>query len=171
MRKLRIPESLKEEFETVEVIWQSNAKTRRVDALLLCWIKYEKQLRRLFSFLVFQHQKIDRGNIDGIIAAIANNGRLYPDTFMVAIGELSGKPLRSLLNDHCEKLLANIDERINIYRNKLIHGQMTGLGLSSAQIEKDVILLMDWIHSFGETAKKEYGYDGPFNYPQFWPDS
>ena len=44
MRKLRIPESLKEEFETVELIWQSNAKTRRVDALLLCWIKYEKQL-------------------------------------------------------------------------------------------------------------------------------
>lgn len=58
MRKLSIPAALKQEFATVEAIWHSGAETRRVDALLLCWIKYEKQLRRLFCFLVFQHSRI-----------------------------------------------------------------------------------------------------------------
>jgi hypothetical protein len=60
MLKLNIPETLRVEFSTVQALWDSEAETRRVDALILSWTKYEKQLRRLFCFLVFQHPKIDR---------------------------------------------------------------------------------------------------------------
>ncbi len=62
MRKLVIPAQLKEEFATVETVWHSTGKTRRVDALMLSWVKYEKELRRLFCFFVFQHPKIDADN-------------------------------------------------------------------------------------------------------------
>src|ERR1019366_4748399 len=55
MRKLVIPDALKDEFATVEVLWYSNAETKRVDSLALSWIKYEKQLRRLFTFFIYQH--------------------------------------------------------------------------------------------------------------------
>ena len=60
MRKLVIPEALKVEFATVETLWNSDVETRRVDALALSWIKYEKQLRRLFSFLASLSSSIRR---------------------------------------------------------------------------------------------------------------
>ena len=41
-----------------------------------------------------------------------------------------------------------------------MHGQMTGLRLSCDHLERDVIVVVDWIHSFGEAARREYGYDG-----------
>jgi hypothetical protein len=78
MRKLNLPAKLSEEFHTVDVIYQSSGKTRRVDALLLCWIKYEKQLRKLFCFLVYQHQSITRENITDVIDAMAANRKLNP---------------------------------------------------------------------------------------------
>lgn len=71
MRKLTIPARLSEEFSTVAALWNSSGTTRRVDALVLSWVKYEKQLRRLFCFLVFQHPNITDGKIDGIIAVLA----------------------------------------------------------------------------------------------------
>lgn len=39
MLKLTIPDLLKEEFATVETLWHSTGKTRRVDALMLSSIK------------------------------------------------------------------------------------------------------------------------------------
>src|SRR5256885_10178325 len=84
MRKLVIPEALKVEFATVETLWNSDAETRRVDALALSWIKYEKQLRRLFSFFVYQHAKITKDRLDAVIAAFAENHNLYPETFISA---------------------------------------------------------------------------------------
>ena len=41
-----------------------------------------------------------------------------------------------------------------------MHGQMTGRRLSSDYLERDVIVMVDWIHSLGEAASSEYGYDG-----------
>jgi hypothetical protein len=62
MLKLVIPPALKQEFATIDALWASGAETRRVDSLLLSWIKYEKQLRRLFCFLVYQHPKVTDKN-------------------------------------------------------------------------------------------------------------
>jgi hypothetical protein len=41
-----------------------------------------------------------------------------------------------------------------------MHGQITGRGLSSDYLERDVIVMVDWIHSLGKSARVEYGYDG-----------
>ena len=88
MQQLTIPPPLKVEFATVETLWRSTAQTRCVDALILAWVKYEKQLRRLFCFLVFQHPRVDRDCVDKMVAALVQNNRLYPDTLMRAIEEL-----------------------------------------------------------------------------------
>ena len=159
MRNLEIPESLKIEFATIEALWKSDATTRRVDALLLSWIKYEKQLRRLFCFLVFQHPNIGQKEIDQMIAVIAANSQLFPETLVAGIQELGVKPVSDLLDTRWTALSTEL-ARIKGYRNKLIHGQMTGLGLTSDRLEKDVIVMVDWIHSLGEAARSEYGYDG-----------
>jgi hypothetical protein len=159
MRNLDIPPALKVEFATVEAVWYSGAETRRVDALLLSWVKYEKQLRRLFSFFVFQHPKITADKIDSIISAFAANRNLKPETFISGIKSLGLTPLPKLLGDSHTKLWPEIT-RIKKYRNKIMHGQHTGQGITSSQLEQDVIILINWISSLAQAAHDAYGYDG-----------
>lgn len=70
MLKLIVPKAVEQEFATVEKLWRSTGETRRVDALLLSWIKREKQLWRLFCFLVYQHPMLTDMTI---------NNALYPE--------------------------------------------------------------------------------------------
>lgn len=159
MRKLFIPEPLKTEFATVEAIWNTNGETRRVDALMLSWIKYEKQLRRLFSFFVFQHPNITKKTLDSVISAFAANRNLYPETFIAGIKALGVTPLPKLLGSSHAPLWAEIT-RIKRYRNKIMHGQHTGQGITSAQLERDVMHIINWISAVADAADAAVGYDG-----------
>jgi hypothetical protein len=159
MRRLVIPEALKEEFATVEALWHSDATTRRVDALALSWIKYEKQLRRLFSFLVFQNPKIAEGQLDAVIAAFAESHNLYPETFISAIKQVGVTSIPDLLGESYARLWPEI-RRIKRYRNKIMHGQNTGQGIKSATLERDVIYLVEWISLVAQAAATSFGYDG-----------
>ena len=151
MRKLTIPEALKTEFATVEAIWNTVGETRRVDALVLSWVKYEKQLRRLFSFFVFQHPEITPSKLDAVITTFAENRNLYPETFISGIDALGVTPLPELLGPSYPQLWAEI-KRIQKYRNKIMHGQHTGQGITSAQLERDVIHIIGWIDADAHAA-------------------
>lgn len=159
MLKLVIPPALKQEFATVEALWDSGAATRRVDSLLLSWIKYEKQLRRLFCFLVYQHPNITDKTINSVIAAMAQNNFLYPETFIRGIGALGVTRVSTLIGQNYTQLAAEV-ARIRKYRNKLMHGQATGLAIQSNQLERDVKWLVQWIAELGAGADSAFGYDG-----------
>jgi hypothetical protein len=159
MRKLIIPNALKDEFATVEALWQCGGTTRRVDALVISWVKYEKQLRRLFSFFIFQHPSITEKTLDEVISVFANNRDLYPETFISGIEKLGVKPIPKLLGGAHTSLWAEI-RRIKIYRNKIMHGQHTGQGIQSAQLERDIIHIIKWISALAEASEAEFGYDG-----------
>jgi len=159
MRKLSIPDPLKVEFATIEALWATKAETRRVDCLILSWVKYEKQLRRLFSFFIFQHPKITAEKLDEVIAAFAINRNLYPETFIEGIKQLSVKPINKIMGEAYKTHWAEI-KRIKKYRNKIMHGQHTGQNIQSAQLENDVIHIVRWISSLADAAEAEYGYDG-----------
>lgn len=159
MRKLTILDALKDEFATVEALWQCDGTTRRVDALVISWVKYEKQLRRLFSFFIFQHPNITEATLDAVIAAFASNRNLYPETFVSGIKELGVKPIPKLLGDAHAGLWAEI-KRIQVYRNKIMHGQHTGQGIKSAQLERDVMHIINWMSALAEASEAEFGYDG-----------
>ena len=159
MRKLIIPEALRTEFATVEAIWNTDGETRRVDALVLSWVKYEKQLRRLFSFFVFQHPKITASTLDAVILAFAENRNLYPETFISGIKALGVTPLEKLLGSSHTQLWSEI-KRIKKYRNKLMHGQLTGQGIKSPQLERDVIHIINWISAVAQASDAAFGYDG-----------
>jgi len=159
MRKLVIPEALRVEFATVESLWNSDAETRRVDALALSWIKYEKQLRRLFSFFVFQHPGLSKAQLDGVISAFAENRNLYPETFILGIKRLGAMPIPALMGDSYRRLWPEI-KRIKRYRNKILHGQHTGENIKSDALERDVILLVEWISALANASIPVFGYDG-----------
>lgn len=159
MLKLVIPPALKQEFATVEAMWSSVAETRRVDSLLLSWIKYEKQLRRLFCFLVYQHPSITEKTVDSVIAAMAQNKFLYPETFIRGIRALGVTSVPTLIGQNYTQLAAEV-ARIRKYRNKLVHGQASGLSIQSSQLERDVMWLIRWITELAVGADAAFGYDG-----------
>jgi len=159
VRKLSLSDRLKQEFATIEGFWNSAAETRRVDALILSWTKYEKQLRRLFCFLIYQHPRIGPDNIRTVIEILAEKRDLYPQTFIEGIAKLGVTTVPELLGARYVELAGEID-RIRKYRNKLIHGQITGQNITSQQLERDVLWIVDWISTLADATDRQFGYDG-----------
>lgn len=161
MRPLSIPDELRTEFATVQALWEGKAETRAVDALILTWVKYEKQTRRLFTYLVFQHPNWSQADRDTAQALITDNGGLFPEHCLRGIETLGGLPLPRLLLPHSDhaRLWAEV-RRIKIYRNKIFHGQLTGHGLSAADLCDDVQRLVEWIAALARAAQDAFGYDG-----------
>lgn len=159
MLELIIPQKLKIEFATVEAIFCTSAETRRVDSLMLCWVKYEKQLRRLFCFLIFQHPNFKAEEINKAIEIISKSNRIYPETFINGIQKLGVRSIPDLLGNSYAELWSHI-LRIKKYRNKIMHGQLTGLGISATQLEQDVVHLIQWVSSLADAADSTFGYDG-----------
>jgi hypothetical protein len=159
MVKVTIPGRLREEFRTVEAVLASDGATRRVDALVLAWVKYEKQLRRLFCFLVFQHPKMKRDQIDNVIEVLARNRKLYPETFIAGIDALGIATVAGLLGARHTDLAREM-LRIKKYRNKLIHGQISGQKISSRELVRDVEWIIDWVSSLADGSQRVFGYDG-----------
>lgn len=159
MREFSVPGPLKQEFATVKAIWHSTSETRGVDALVLSWIKYEKQLRRLFCFLIFQHPKISADQINEVIAILAENRNLYPETFIAGIKALGVTSVPKLLGERYVQLSREIG-RIKKYRDKLIHGQVSGQGITSVQLERDILWIVEWIACLADAAEYAFGYDG-----------
>ncbi len=159
MRKLNIPKKLVQEFATVEAVWCSQGPTRRVDAVMLSWIKYEKQLRRLFCFVVYQHPNITHATLKDVMSVMANNRNLNPTTFVDCIAALNVTPVKTLVGSK-HALLAKELVRIKKYRNKLMHGQISGQNIRSAQLERDTLLIVEWMSSLADGGDKVFGYDG-----------
>ena len=157
--ELLVPIALQKEFDTVVAVWNSKGTTRAVDALVLSWVKYEKQLRRLFCFLVYQHPQIGSNQIKEVIAVLAENDRLNPKTFGKAIKELGVKSVEELVGPRHEKLSKQI-ARIRKVRNKLVHGLNTGERIGTPQLERDVGWIVEWVSSLAKGAHDAFGYDG-----------
>lgn len=92
-----IPPALQAEFATVQALWAVPANTRAVDALILTWVKYEKQARRLFSFLIFQHPEFHGAAKDALLAAILRAERLYPHKLLWGIEAMAGRSMADLM--------------------------------------------------------------------------
>lgn len=160
MTTLVIPGALKDEFATVEAIWgMAHASTRGVDALILTWVKYEKQTRRLFNFLVQQHFGQDTVAQSAVQASILANRKLNPKSHLDGIVCMAGGTEADLIGPSHARLSQEIG-RIHRNRNKILHGQLTGHKLDAARLEADVVHVIAWMAALAATGTREFGYDG-----------
>lgn len=159
MHTLIIPPTLATEFATVQALWQLEAKTRRVDAFILTWVKFEKQARRLFSFLILQNQAFDEPAREAVMAAIGADRNLDPRVMLAGIESLAGRTMEQLMGPAHARLRPAL-RRIQGYRNKIFHGQLTGQRLGSARLEADVAQMIEWIAALADVGAQEFGYDG-----------
>jgi hypothetical protein len=64
------------EFAIVDLILASDFETRGVDAFSLCVLKMERQMRRLFTHLVYQCPDFNAGDVPELIKVLSGNKKI-----------------------------------------------------------------------------------------------
>lgn len=152
-------ESCEKAFAVIDAIRNDqNSRTRGVDAFSLALIRSERQIRRIFTNLVFQGSAFERKHVDDLKNTLTNRRYLYFRHFRVAFQELVGIPIADLVADY-DRLSKRL-EAAEAYRNKLFHGQLTGDSLTTSRL----LLLEDdiraWCFTLSDNAHERFGYDG-----------
>ncbi len=151
--------SFENAFAIIDVIREDEASTTRgVDALSLALLRSERQIRRLFTSLVFQASAFERKDVDTLKDILAKKKRQYFRHFRISFEELVGIPISALVNDF-DRLSDKMD-LVGAYRNKLFHGQLTGDSLTT----KHLLALEDdipaWCGNLSDGAYQRFIYDG-----------
>lgn len=100
-----------DEFSTVDILLQSDAESRAVDAFVISWVKLEKQLRRLTSNLIFQHSIFESGVSEHeamLRNAILKKRTANHDRLIGAIYRLSGHSVKDLVGNQYQPLKKDV---------------------------------------------------------------
>lgn len=157
--------NLENEFRTVELVMSSGAETSGVDAFALALIKAERQMRKLFTFLVYQFPCFQPLHIAELRAALGKYRGIYFNDFITGIDALSNVKVEKLIGQCYGQLYARLAEA-TAYRNKIFHGQLTDKRLSHSDLVGIVNDMKMWCALLADSALQEFGYDG-FARPSF----
>lgn len=147
------------EFTTVDAVLATDGETRGVDAFALSVIKAERQIRKLFTHLVFQAPSFGPPDVQALRRALADNREVYFEGFIAGWDALYPRPVSGLVGQEYQRLLARLKEATR-HRNKIFHGQLTNSNLSSGDLLGFVADIRGWCSTLGENATIEIGYDG-----------
>jgi hypothetical protein len=151
--------SVDEEFATVLLILRSQAETRGVDAFALSLIKAERQVRKLFTYLIYQFPAFGPSDKQTLREVLGSNHLVYFENFLAGIDALYPKSVEELVGHDYVPLKARLDEAKK-YRNKIFHGQLTESNLGRKKLTDLVSDIRRWCTWLGEGADAEIGYDG-----------
>ena len=150
--------NIDDEFATIDTLLASDAETRGVDAFALALIKAERQMRKLFTYLVFQSPAFSAGDIKALRTSLTAR-RLYFRDFISGWNKLYTRPLDEIVGPDCSRLRAVLDEAIE-FRNKIFHGQLTTKYLSREDLIAYVAQIRCWCRALAAGSQVEIGYDG-----------
>lgn len=151
--------NFKEQFAAVDLILNTDIETRSVDAFALSLIRAEKQVRRIFTFLIFQNPSYNKSNYRQLRATLANNRKVYFEGFIRGINLILPRNLKTIYGEGYDADIA----KFVLYtqdRNKIFHGQVTEQGLEREDLIDRVNAIKKWCEHLGCEIKKEIGYDG-----------
>lgn len=151
-------ENVAEEFATIDLLLPSDTTTGRTDAFILAYTKLDKQIRKVFTYLVYQFDGFSSSS--NIIDVIAADSRLYPRNFIKGFDSLYNRSFEDILGEKYIDFRDNELERISGYRNKILHGQVTGQRLSADDLTQEVTLIREIVELIAEKMSEEIGFDG-----------
>lgn len=146
------------EFEPVELILDSKCITKGVDAFALSLIKAERQIRKLFTFLVYQNPNLN-GQFKELREVLAQNRNVYFSGFIKGIEAIYPIRVKDLIGEDHDQLEENLLNAISI-RNKIFHGQITEKFLQTEDFISIIDGIKKWCEYLANSAKSEFGYDG-----------
>ena len=150
----------KHEFGTVELLINSEFETKGVDAFTISLLKAERQIRKIFTYLVYQHPRYN-GTYDALQLrkVLFENGQMYFDNFIVGIDSIYQKSIEDLYGEDYKKDLEILKDLLK-ERNKIFHGQITNKFLSTEQLIERVESIKKWCRKLADKFNEEIGYDG-----------
>ena len=151
--------SYEEEFSTVSLLTNSTAETRAVDAFALALIKAERQIRRLFTHVVYQSPAFAEQDIEHLKESLSKNRRVYFSGMISGFNSIYPKSIEVIIGHRYETLHRELVEAIG-YRNKIFHGQLTNNNLSRDELLAIVSSIAEWCQLLATGAKEELRYDG-----------
>lgn len=147
------------EFEVVDLITQSQLPTHGVDAFSLSVIKMERQLRKLFTYLVFQSPAFGPGDIGPLKAALGSSRSAYYEGFELGINALYRASVEDMVGAAYGELRPALDDARDV-RNKVFHGQLTARCLQREGLVELSDSIRRWCFNLAAGASAEVGYDG-----------
>lgn len=151
--------SYENEFGVVDLIINSNFETKGVDAFSLAVIKSERQVRRLFTFLVFQNPIYNESDSMNLRKVLSNNTRVYFKGFIDGINLILPHSIEDLYGVEYQNDFKNISKIVEI-RNKIFHGQLTQFNLSREDLFSKTEEIKKWCNNLSIIMVNEIGYDG-----------
>lgn len=151
--------SYKEEFAIIDYISLSDYKTRGVDAFSLALIKSERQLRKIFTFLIFQFPFLDKENSNILIETLSKNKKIYSKHFIIGIDSILENSFESIYGELYDRDLENIN-KLYPYRNKIFHGQISGESLTRTELLEKIEIIKRWCKNCSIYFDNHIGYDG-----------
>ena len=148
-----------QDFATVDLILESDFVTRGVDSFVLSLIKAEKQLRRIFTYLIFQNTAFTHLDYFDLRTTLANNRKLYFESFIKGINIISPRPIKDIYGEDYETDLNSLLLFTND-RNKIFHGQITQDGLSRQDLLNRVEIIKKWCKTLGNNFLLDIDFDG-----------
>lgn len=152
-------DNVEAEFKTVDILLKSETKTGRTDAFIISWVKVEKQIRKIFFYLLLQFPAFSESYKSKITKTL-NLYVLYYDDFIKGFDFIHPESFKEIIGDDYEELKTKIDEIKRKYRNKILHGQLTGESLKNENLTELVEVIKDWVTLIGEKFSKKIQYDG-----------
>lgn len=147
------------EFEIVDLLLDSNSRSKGVDAFALSLLKVERQARRILTFLAYQCPTFTENEIPELRRILVRHSKFYFTGSLCGIDLISPKPLSEICGSSHTILLQSL-RLIHTRRGKIFHGQLTDEGLSTSDLADMVEILKRWSVSLAEKASTELGYDG-----------
>lgn len=157
--KMGYLDNVTKEFQTVDLLLDSDTKTRRTDAFVISWIKVEKQVRKLFTYLIFQYPAFDRKHVQEIIKLISSKQNLYFENFIKGFDAIYPKSFANVVGAKYAEFMSD-KKRIKKFRNKILHGQLTGEALSAEDLSIEVDIIREWCSTVAKKMRDEIHYDG-----------
>lgn len=151
--------SYESEFKSVNLLLDSDIETRGVDAFAISVIKAERQIRKIFTHLIYQSPSFQASDISKLINLLANNKKVYFEGFIKGFNEIFPKSLQDLYGATYDNDLKELRDAIKI-RNKIFHGPLTGKNLSRTELENQIGNVRNWCKTLANALKKNFGFDG-----------
>lgn len=158
----RMISAIEQEFETVDLILKSGARTMTVDAFCLTWIKFERQLRKMTANILYQATVFpasDHKAKEGLRMALLAKNNIKHDHFIGGIRKLTGQTMKDIIGEKHKELRKAVNEAYD-FRNKIIHGQQTGQNLNSGRLASSQGDLRLWCDILAREGTTRFGYDG-----------
>lgn len=122
-------------------------------------IKAERQLRKLFTHLVFQFPCFGSNEIGILRETLAKKDNVYFQGIENGVNCLFSYTVKELVGSRYYYLRPRIKEAIE-YRNKIFHGQLTDKYLSQRELLLLVEDIREWCEALASGADLHVGYDG-----------